>query len=214
MPRIHDLTGNKFGRLLVISKAPSKGKNSVWHCLCDCGKEVDVRADCLMSGASQSCGCLCREKSGERVKQIKPHTIHGKSNTRLWAIWMGMKARCYNPNVEKFKNYGSRGIKICDGWLSDFKSFYDWAVENGYDDSLSIERINVDGDYCPDNCTWIPMSEQRLNKTNSHFVTINGETKILHEWLKITGVPPWVFYKRVNDGWPEELAATKEYRKG
>lgn len=129
---------------------------------------------------------------------------HGLANTRLYGIWTNMKTRCYNPNSERYNTYGGRGITVCNEWLSDFTNFYNWSIENGYTDELSIDRINADGDYEPNNCRWITMKEQGFNKTTSHFVTICGVTKNIQQWENETGINHETLVQRIELGWDEK----------
>jgi hypothetical protein len=141
--------------------------------------------------------------------------MHGKSNTRLYTIFEGMKNRCYNSNTPKYKNYGGRGIRVCEEWLNDFMNFYNWAMENGYSDNLTIDRKDVDGDYCPTNCRWITDKEQRFNRTDTHYVTIKGVTKPITQWSKESGINHKTIALRIELGWNEEdlLNPTKETMK-
>ena len=153
----------KFGRLLVVNQSENRrlksGRSIVfWHCVCDCGNEIDVRAQGLVDSNTRSCGCLNKEKVIERS------TTHGLFYTRLHRIWSGMKQRCYYCKDKHYQYYGVRGITICDEWRNNFKVFYDWAITHGYSDELTIDRINNDGNYEPSNCRWATNSEQQLNK--------------------------------------------------
>lgn len=153
-----DLTGQKFGRLLVIKQTHIDNRSGTfWICKCDCGNVVTVRRDALTSGGTQSCGCL----------NIEISSSHKKSHTRLYSIFAGMKGRCYNPNNTNYKHYGQRGICICKEWLNNFTAFYEWSVNNGYSDDLSIDRIDVNGNYEPSNCRWADAVTQANNKRNS-----------------------------------------------
>lgn len=166
MSKLEDGVGKKFGRLEVKEIIREKGKNAKYRCKCDCGNEVITLYNNLYIGKTLSCGCLNNEN---RHKKNKPNHYkkHGLSGSRLAIIRNGMIYRCYNPKSASWNAYGKRGIKICEEWKNKktgMKAFYDWAIINGYKDGLTIERINVNGNYCPENCTWIPIEEQKLNK--------------------------------------------------
>lgn len=172
------LVGQRFGRLVVKEfDHLEKNRGSYWKCQCDCGnKKIILRTD-LLNHHTISCGCYAKENMQKRSYK------HGLSNARIHRIWNGMKQRCSNPNCHNYKNYGGRGIQVCKEWQT-FITFYDWAINNGYNDQLSIERIDVNGNYEPDNCTWIPVSQQLSNKRNNVFFTYNGETYTIEQWSK------------------------------
>ncbi len=158
-----DLTGDRFSRLVVLSQAESyiqpNGKKVVmWNVRCNCGKEFVVSGASLRSGNTQSCGCYNKQRTRET------QTTHAQSRTRLYTIWQGMKQRCHNPNAINYSNYGGRGITVCDEWERSFENFYGWAMANGYDSSLSIDRIDNNKGYSSYNCRWVDMSIQEANR--------------------------------------------------
>lgn len=140
--------------------------------------------------------------------------IHGKRRTRMYRIWSDMKSRCNNQNRPKYARYGGRGITVCSEWMSDFQAFYNWAMENGYQDDLSIDRIDNDGNYCPENCRWITMREQAANKSTNHYITHEGMTLTMTEWARRIGIPREVLKDRIcRYGWEHERALTTPVRK-
>lgn len=209
MPKTINLKGLRFGRLVVGELAedyiaPNGGIVKQQKCKCDCGNEVIVRSSYLRSGKTRSCGCYRKEVTKAR------HITHGKAKTRINNIYHGMKYRCYATSCPNYKDYGGRGITICDEWLGElgFEHFYDWAIKNGYDDNLSIDRINNDRDYSPGNCRWATVVEQANNKRNNRTVTVNGITHSLHEWAEISGIRYNIIVTRLHRGWNEEKAVT------
>lgn len=161
MTKLIDITGQTFGRLIVVEHAGSRSNRALWRCRCECGNELIAQGKLLRKGKVKSCGCL-------RIDWPKQNfVLHGDSRrghkTRLYGIWGGMRNRCDNPQNSAFVNYGGRGIRVCDEWHR-FESFRDWALAHGYSDNLSIERTNNDGNYEPDNCAWIPLRDQWQNQ--------------------------------------------------
>lgn len=137
------------------------------------------------------------------------YITHGMSGTRIYSIWSDMKRRCYNPKNKRYERYGGRGIEVCKEWKDDFQTFYKWAISNGYEDNLSIERNNIDGNYCPENCRWITFAEQQRNTSRSRYITANGQTKTMAEWAEITGIRSDVIKDRLNKlNWSEQEAVT------
>ena len=201
-----DLTGQRFGRLEVLGRAGSKCGHTLWHCRCDCGNETYVLACGLRSGNVVSCGCWKNELAG------KGNLSHGKSKSRLYEVWKAMRQRCNNPNHDSYKNYGGRGIYICDEW-NDYTAFEEWAIKNGYGGSAkfgecTIERKDNSGPYSPDNCVFANWSEQQNNTRNNHRITIDGETKTLTDWCEIYGIRPSTVLRRIGLGWSEEKSIT------
>lgn len=205
MGKFIDLTGQRFGRLTVIERACPENKRRVyWVCRCDCGNYSVVAGDGLKSGGTKSCGCL--EK--ENLERIGKMSKHGMSKSKLHRVWRTMKSRCYNTRNEKYNRYGGRGITVCGEWL-EFEPFMQWAFENGYADGLTIERIDNDKPYCPENCRWATNKEQANNKSTSHFLTYNGETHTIAEWAEIVGMKRDTLKRRIYYGWSIEKALTE-----
>lgn len=195
-----DLTGQRFGKLTVIEKNGKKGKDSAWLCICKCGNKCVVSTTNLKNGHSSSCGCLRKENIRQRA------TFHGLSFTPLYYIWGAMMQRCTNPRCKAYQHYGARGIKICEDWRN-FKSFYNWAIPAGYREGLSIERIDVNGDYCPQNCKWIYRAEQQKNKRNNHLITHEGKTQTISQWAEEYNIPYARLYARITKyNWSIEKA--------
>lgn len=201
---INDLTGRRFGRLTVIRKTNQRGPDGgiIYECICDCGNKCFVWGNKLTRknhSAKRSCGCLQKEK----------HNPHGDSGTILFHKWTGMKDRCYNKNAKQYKSYGGRGISVCKEWKENFYAFREWALKSGYKDGLSIDRIDVNGNYCPDNCRWITMQEQQKNKRNVKKITWNGETHTIPEWSEILGIKYATLWSRIHNGIPIDIAFKK-----
>lgn len=155
-----DLTGKSFGRLTVLYRTANHKKQTVWRCKCDCGKTIDVQGGHLRAGKIISCGCYQRENCKRKA------TRHGKWGTKLYYVWLAMRQRCNNSKSKDYPHYGARGISVTPKWDA-FSAFEEWARSNGYAPGLTIERVNVNGNYCPENCTWIPRAEQMKNTTRT-----------------------------------------------
>lgn len=192
----YDLTGQKFGRLTVISRCTTPGKLTFWECQCDCGRQTTVTGTSLRNGRVKSCGCWHKEESALRA--ASQFTKHGKNQTRLYRIWKSMRTRCLNPHSKDYSNYGGRGIVPCSEW-NNFEIFEKWAVSHGYQDGLTIDRINVNKGYSPENCRWISRSEQNNNKQNTVRYTVNGITKTVLEWSKESGISYGVLLSRAKN---------------
>lgn len=201
-----DLTGLRFGKLKVISRSETRKGLRYWKCKCDCGNYTNVSSTNLKYGGILSCGCFYTE----RLK------THGLSDTRLYRIYSGMKTRCYNPNTKAYHHYGGRGISICDEWLGEngFMNFYDWAMENGYSDNLSIDRIDVNGNYEPNNCRWATQETQTRNKRNNLIIEYKGVSKTLVEWSEEIGISYSILNDRITMlGWDTKKAFTTPVKK-
>lgn len=188
--------GKKFGRLTIKSGLFRKGK-AYFNCICDCGAECCVTKYDLVSGKTLSCGCYSKDNG--RIL----HRKHGGTNERLYSVWCNMKRRCYNRNDAEYHNYGGRGIIVCDDWRDDYALFRDWAMLSGYEETLSIDRIDPDKNYCPENCRWIPLNEQALTRRN--VIRYNGEPAV--RVAREHGVSKNLMLARLSRlGWPIDEA--------
>lgn len=198
-----DKTGLKFGKLKVLRFIGKVIKNNklryMYECKCDCGNIVIRESNTLREDHICSCGCY---KGGV---QNKKHGLWSYDN-KLYAVWQTMKARCYRQNKTKFYAYGGRGIKICNEWKNDFENFYNWAINNGYKEGLSIDRIDVNGNYEPSNCQWVTNKKQARNKRNNVFIEFNNEKHCLSEWAEILNINYKVLHNRLYKGWSIEKA--------
>lgn len=201
MGQFVNITGHKYGKLLALLPTDKRTKSGgyVWRFKCDCGKEKDISANSVRSGMAQSCGC------GYKYRQPE--------DKRLIDIWVNMRQRCRNANVPHYKRYGGKGITVCGGWDS-FDNFKKWSTENGYNDLLTIDRINNSKGYCPSNCRWVTPIQQQRNRDNNHLVTHKGETHCIAEWSEILGISPAAILLRlIRYGYTIEDAFTKPVRK-
>ena len=202
--KVHDLTGQKFGLLTVIGLAETDTRKTYWVCKCDCGNMKTVRSDSLLCGAIKSCGCIKRKQ--DEVNLTKNHR-HKMSGTRIYSEWQGMKGRCYNKGSARYADWGGRGIEVCEQWRNSFESFYTWAMANGYQDNLTIDRIDNNGNYCPENCRWVRQQEQCRNRRSNINITIGNSTRTLMEWCEIFQVD----YTNVNARYHRNKNATIDY---
>ena len=207
-----DYTNRVFGRLTVLGldhiqqkykpDGRPNGHRYYYKCRCSCGNIRIVLIDHLVSGKIRSCNCLQKERASLAC------TKHGLRNSRIYRIWGGMIQRCINPNIERYDLYGGRGITVCEEWMEDFLNFYNWSMNNGYQDNLTIDRIDVNGNYDPDNCRWITTKQQARNMRTNVYITYNGETHCLSEWAEIIGIKAGTLNYRIRHGWSVEEALT------
>lgn len=197
-----DLTGQRFTRLLVLSYShTNQNQNSVWNCLCDCGTECKVIGKRLLRGAVMSCGCMKRERmaTGNTTHNLRYHPMAGS--------YYQMITRCTNPNSKSYHNYGGRGIIVCDRWRHSLANFI--ADMGDRPEGATLDRIDNDGPYSPENCRWATIDEQARNKRCNHLITYNGETLIIRDWELRIGLPPGTLRRRIDEsGWSIDRAMT------
>lgn len=187
-----DLTGEVFGRYTVLGPAephitPNGAKAKMWHCRCACGTEKDVYESNLLHSKNQSCGCYTLDRL----------TKHGMTGTKLYGVWQGMIRRCtYKKHID-YEWYQSKGISVCDEWGKNFLNFYDWSMTHGYEEGLTLDRIDNNKGYCPENCRWVTPKEQANNRSTNINITYNGETKTLKQWAEFLGINYSCLYGRV-----------------
>ena len=203
MAHLKDEIGNRYGSLLVVNRAENHGTRAAWVCKCDCGKTTIVAGKTLRSGLTKSCGHT----------QYEGKTItHGMTNTELYRRWHDMKDRCLNRKRAEWNKYGGRGITFCDDWRK-FEPFMEWALSNGYEQGLSLDRVDVNGNYCPDNCRWIPINRQARNTSKTVYVEFDGENVPLRDVCERTGADFGRTYWRIRKGWSLKDALEKPARK-
>lgn len=203
-----DMIGKKFNRLYVVSRTDkNKNCNVMYLCKCDCGNTIITRGYSLISGHTKSCGCFAKDSASKRFFK------HGDSFERLYSIWRDMNFRCANENYKNWARYGGRGIKICDDWKNDYLAFKKWATSNGYEESLTLDRKNNDGNYEPLNCRWVTMKEQANNRSTNRFVEFNGEIKDTKQWAEKIGICAKTLENRLDSGWSIEDALTRPINK-
>lgn len=203
--RSKDRVGQRFGRLTVVSVTVKKGKLPIAECICDCGTKKITKLAILINGESKSCGCLRREIMTHSPNCRRTHEV---TKHPIYKAWLAMKTRCYNHNYAGFKQYGGRGIYVCDEWLNSPEKFYAWAMGNGWAAGLSLDRINNDGNYDPINCRWATSKQQARNRTNNVILIFNGQSKCLSEWAEYLGVKDYIIFNRHQIGWPVERILT------
>lgn len=208
--KYNDIIGKRFGRLIVIKYLEMEErikKKECWLCKCDCGNYTTSSYSSLKNGSKKSCGCLALENSKRPRK-------HGMAKTRIWNIYQNMVRRCNNENEPAYKNYGGRGISVCDEWTGDdgMKRFFEWSFENGYRDDLEIDRINVDGNYEPSNCRWATSKQQNRNRRDNIQIEYKGKIQTLPDWCDELGLEYNMIYLRYKRGWDVERMFTQPKR--
>ena len=194
-PHIKDLSGLRVNNLVVKSFVGlDNDQKALWNCLCDCGNEVIFRSTFLTSGNALSCGCINKYKS-----------VKHKPQERLYIIWRNIKHRCYNQGDPSFNRYGGRGIVMCDSWRDNYQSFKSWSINNGYSDELTIDRIDNNGIYSPDNCRWVNRYVQNNNSSHNRIISFDGKSMTLSSWASYLGMSVSGLHKRLKK-WPIEKA--------
>lgn len=217
MAKLIDISGQRFGRLTVLERVGSNKYNyATWLCICDCGKKIVVSGKSLRTGNTKSCGCLIVDDA--RAKNEKYIKTHGKTNTRLFRVWSSMKTRCENPNATNYALYGGRGISICEEWRNDFEAFYKWAMEQGYDPAakrgkFTIDRIDSDKGYSPNNCRLANSTEQANNRRSTRFITVDGDKRSQAEWARYYGRDISIFQHMSDEEAIERIRAYEAYKR-
>lgn len=205
IPKRWDLKDKTFGRWTVSSYSHTGKHGRVWNCMCECGTKGQVTTGSLNSGNSKSCGCYGRDAIAQRNKDNRVYRT-----TKEWDLKERLRLmiqRCHKEYSDCYHNYGGRGIKVCDEWRdkdNGFNSFYKWSLENGYKKELTIDRINNDDDYTPENCRWVTTKKQANNRRSNVYVEVDGETHTIAEWAKIKGLERKTLEWRVRKGWEKE----------
>lgn len=221
MREVKDRVGETVGRLTIIDRGEDKfskhGTRRVyWVCQCECGNIKTIRADQLDGKHTMSCGCLQREKSAEYNSTRERKVIYGDSRERIHNIWYLIKYRCEDETSPTYRHYGGRGIKMCQEWsdgIDGYWKFKTWSLDNGYADNLTIDRIDNDGCYSPENCRWVDHSVQGNNKRNNIILEYDGREQTLSQWARELGVPMKSLHRRIRGlGWDVERAFTQPYR--
>ena len=198
---LKDETGKRFGRLVVIERDYDKSKHDAfWFCRCDCGNVISTMGNRLRDGSCQSCGCLQRELLSKRK------STHRETKTRLYNLWIKIKFRCSNKTSKDYHTYGGRGIIMCDEWRDSFEHFRDWSLANGYNQTLQIDRIDNNGNYCPENCRWTTIKEQARNRRTNRIYEYNGKKYCLVELAEIANITQAALKYRLDNGYDLQKA--------
>lgn len=197
---VKDITGKRFGLLIVESYSHTKARHSYWKCVCDCGGTKTCRANSLQQGATTSCGCVGNSTNFS----------HGLTKHPLFPVWSGMKQRCSSHVSEKYKkHYYSKGIRVCRLWKNSFLNFFNWAISNGWEKGKQIDRINNNGNYSPSNCRFVTPAENCNNKSSNHRITFLGRTQTITQWSREKGIKKNTLLKRINTGLSVKEALNK-----
>lgn len=203
MGKLIDLTGQRVGKWIVLKRIGTRRKcEPIWLCKCDCGNISIVEGTSLRLGKSKSCGCSSGDYKSQKLTKIK------NTNKRLCRIFYEMRDRCLNTRLKCYKNYGGRGIKVCDEWMDKKNgriNFYNWAMQNGYRDDLTLDRINNESNYTPQNCRWVTRKEQQNNRRNNIYIEHNGKTRTMKQWSELLNIPYSTLRSRLKSKLPEEL---------
>ena len=211
MRKCVDLVGQRFGKLEVVSYSHSRN-GAYWLCKCDCGNTSVARGTSLRAGEVKSCGCGSLEAARKNAEASR--TKHGFAHKeRLYETWKNMKRRCYNPTNKRAKFYAEKCVTVCDEWRDDYLAFRSWALANGYNDTLKIDRIDNDGDYCPENCRWATDKVQANNQSRNRLLTYNGETLTMAQWADKLGYSYSAINHRVQRGWSMERIVNTPQRR-
>lgn len=190
-----DIANKRFGRLVaLVPVEKNKWDNWIWECRCDCGNIHMAAQGKLTLGKVSSCGCYKKEL---KITQLEKHGITTGGKPRTLIIWSGMKARCLNNKSISYKSYGAKGVTVCDEWL-EFKNFHNWAITHGYQDGLTLDRIDNYGNYEPTNCQWVDSKENKKRQRNTRYIVINGISKSVSDWCRTLKISKTTAYKHLN----------------
>lgn len=215
MAKRADLVGQRFGRLVVEEYAFTKNNRAYWKCKCDCGNYTEVPTYSLKYGNTTSCGCYRLERVVEA--KADSHKYSGSYTSghrpRLYWTWLNMIRRCEDPKAPDYYRYGALGISVCEEW-HNLPTFLEWASSHGWEEGLTIDRIDNNGNYCPENCRWVDISIQSNNKRTNVFLEFNGKKQTIANWARELGISPHLIYSRIKAGWTVEDALTKPSLRG
>lgn len=203
-----DLINRRFGSLVVKERLKMNSHREMeWLCVCDCGKEHITTSNRLTHGQTTCC------RECVKTKISVANTKHGTKPIELWHCYTNMKTRCYNEKYSLYHRYGGRGIKVCDEWLNSFEKFREWAFENGWSKDLTLDRIDNDGNYEPNNCKWSTIQEQSNNRHTNRILTLNGVSDTMANWSRKLNIPYHIIQSRLYRGWEEEKILSTPYQR-